>query len=77
MKKNVNKLFFGLFFLLSLLLQAQPPCPTCPPGSGGGGGGGTTPGSQASPIDMYIYVLAIAAVLIIAYFAKKYKTQKI
>lgn len=31
----------------------------------------------ASPIDMYIYVLVAVALLIIAYFAKKYKTQKI
>ncbi len=31
----------------------------------------------ASPIDMYVYVLGAAAVLMIAYFAKKYKTQKI
>lgn len=30
-----------------------------------------------SPIDMYVYVLAIVAILGIAYFAKKYKTQKI
>jgi len=31
----------------------------------------------ASPIDMYVYVLAIAAILMIVFFAKKYKTQKI
>ena len=30
-----------------------------------------------SPIDMYVYVLAIIAILAIAYFAKKYKPQKI
>ncbi|MEG1591015.1 signal peptidase [Chryseobacterium sp.] len=36
------------------------------------------PGSVAtSPIDMYVYVLAIVAILVIAYFAKRYKTQKI
>lgn len=34
-------------------------------------------GSVATPIDMYAYVLVIAAILIIAYFAKRYKTQKI
>ena len=33
--------------------------------------------APASPIDMYVYVLGAAAVLMIAYFAKKYKTQKI
>ncbi|MCI3937717.1 signal peptidase [Chryseobacterium aahli] len=31
----------------------------------------------AAPIDMYVYVLVIAAILMIAYFAKKYKAQKI
>ncbi|WP_265428846.1 hypothetical protein [Chryseobacterium sp. YIM B08800] len=30
-----------------------------------------------SPIDMYVYVLTIAAIIGIVYFAKKYKTQKI
>ncbi|MNU39544.1 hypothetical protein D3C71_282420 [compost metagenome] len=30
-----------------------------------------------SPIDMYVYVLAIVAIIGIAYFAKKYKIQKI
>lgn len=34
-------------------------------------------GAQATPVDMYVYVLAIVAVFAIAYFAKKYKTQKI
>lgn len=30
-----------------------------------------------SPIDMYVYILAIVAIIGIAYFAKRYKTQKI
>lgn len=30
-----------------------------------------------SPIDMYVYVLAIVAIMAIAYFAKRFKTQKI
>lgn len=61
--------------LFSMLMLAQPQCPTCPPGTGGVGG--HNPGAVASPIDMYVYVLAIVAILIIVYFAKKYKTQKI
>lgn len=66
-----------LLFVTSLIYaQSQPPTPAAG-GPPGGGTGGTGTGSQASPIDMYVYVLAIAAVLIIAYFAKKYKTQKI
>jgi len=31
----------------------------------------------SSPIDMYIYILAIIALAGVAYFAKKYKAQKI
>ncbi|MDN3607366.1 signal peptidase [Kaistella yonginensis] len=59
---------------MGVLVNAQPPCPTCPPG-GGGGTGGTTPGAVASPIDMYLYILAIAAILFIVLYAKK-KQQK-
>ncbi|MCU7619152.1 hypothetical protein NZ698_18385 [Chryseobacterium sp. PBS4-4] len=42
-----------------------------------GGVGGNGYGRPASPIDTYVYILAIAAILMIFYFAKKYKTQKI
>ena len=42
-----------------------------------GGVGGNGNGRPTSPIDMYVYVLAIAAIFMIVYFAKKYKTQKI
>lgn len=34
-------------------------------------------GAVATPIDMYVYILAIAGILLTVYFAKKYKTQKI
>lgn len=70
-----QKLFSLLVLLFSFLGFAQPPCPTCPPGSGGAGG--TTPGAQSVPVDMYVYVLVFAAILMIVYFAKKYRTQKI
>lgn len=65
--KTLNKLVYVLFLFAVFLVNAQPPNP--------GGGGGTTPG--AAPIDTYIYVLAIAAVLFIVFFTKKYKSQKI
>lgn len=52
---------------------AQAPSNPTPPGGVGGG----TPGAQASPIDMYVYVLGIVAVLLIVFFTKKYKSQKI
>lgn len=71
-----SKKLFGLLALLfSFLGFAQPPCPTCTPGNGGVGG--TTPGAQSVPVDMYIFILGIAAILLIAYFARKYSTQKI
>jgi len=76
MEKMKNSIVLFVMVLLSIFGQAQVPCPTCPAGSGGVGG--TNPGARQSvPIDMYIYVLAIAAILMIVYFAKKYKTQKI
>lgn len=68
--KMIYKLFLATFLLvMGVLVNAQPPCPTCPPN--GGGGGGVTPGGPASPIDMYVYILAIAAFLFIALYAKK------
>ncbi|WP_209390405.1 signal peptidase [Chryseobacterium sp. RR2-3-20] len=74
--KKINKILLLLFLNCYLLSYAGPPCPTCPPPSGGAGG--TTPGAKAaSPIDMYVYFLGIVAFLIIAFVAKKYKTQKI
>ncbi|MCY0970920.1 signal peptidase [Chryseobacterium wangxinyae] len=78
MKKKTSHLFILAYFLFNGLLYAedvpQPPLMARP---GGGGNDTGTPGAVSSPIDMYVYILAIAAILMIAYFAKKYKTQKI
>ena len=69
----ILKLFLAAFVLImGVLVNAQPPCPTCPPG-GGGGAGGTTPGGISSPIDMYVYILAIAAIFFIVLYANKIK----
>lgn len=65
-----NKILYLIVFFFCLFFKAEEP-----PAPGGQGGDGY--GSQASPIDMYVYVLGIVAILIIAYFARKYKTQKI
>lgn len=70
--KFIKKLLPVLFIVVFGLFNAQtpgtpcgfgswPPCPVAPP----------------SAIDMYVYVLAIVAITTIAFFAKKYKTQKI
>ncbi|UZT96922.1 signal peptidase [Chryseobacterium fluminis] len=70
--KTINKLVYAFFLLAVLMVNAQdtPPDP-------GGGGGGTGPGVPSAPIDMYVYALGTVAVLLIAFFTKKYKNQKI
>ncbi|WP_228414563.1 hypothetical protein [Chryseobacterium sp. SNU WT5] len=54
---------------MGVVIYGQPPCPTCPPG--GGGVGGTNPEAASSPIDMYVYLLGLAAVLFIVLYSKK------
>lgn len=80
MKKNILRLYILTYFLFSGFLYAgneMPPPPSTMARPGGGGGDTGTVGAVSSPIDMYVYILAITAILLIAYFAKKYKTQKI
>lgn len=75
-----NKLFILLALFIShisLFAQSSEPIvgPNNPPDPQVEGNGF---GAQAtSPIDMYVYVLVVIAILAITYFAKKYKTQKI
>lgn len=66
--KLLNKLLFFLFLAVGTFYKAEDP--PSPPG----GGGGVGPGTPASPVDMYIYVLVIAAMLIMSYY--HYKTRK-
>jgi hypothetical protein len=68
--KNISKLLSTLFLFAVILVNAAPPVP------GGGSTGGSGTGEQASPIDMYVYVLSIIAVIFIVFFTKKYKSQK-
>lgn len=64
-------LFATILSLNSLL--AGTPGPPPPPGGpgGGGGGGGTRPEGAASPIDMYVVLLAIFALGLIYYYGRK------
>lgn len=73
MKKKFNPLY-TLFVLITGFASAQLPSQPVPPGTGQGT---TGTGSQSIPVDMYVYVLAVAAIMLIAFFARKYKTQKI
>ncbi|RZJ50692.1 MAG: signal peptidase [Flavobacterium sp.] len=71
--KNIIKFVNIIFVFAIIFVNAQLPSQPVPPG----GQGTTGTGSQSVPVDMYVYILAIAALLMIVYFAKKYKTQKI
>ncbi|WP_230380189.1 signal peptidase [Kaistella gelatinilytica] len=67
--KIINKTLFFLFLIIGTLYKAGIPddVPAPPPG----GGGGTGPGAPSSPIDMYVYILALVGFLLIIYFARK------
>ena len=67
------KLFYSFLFTILFAVKSFAENPPMPPpidpnNPGGSGGSGT--GSIASPIDMYVYVLGIVAILIIALYAK-------
>lgn len=66
--KLFNKILFFLLLAVGTFNKAQDP--PSPPG----GGGGVGPGSPASPIDMYVYILAVAAIFLMCYY--HYKTRK-
>lgn len=70
--KTINKLVLSFFLFTTLLVNAQTPSNPNPPGSTGSSG----TGSLASPVDMYVYVLGIVAVLFIAFFTRKYTAAK-
>ncbi len=67
-----KKIFLVFSILVVSLARAQGNTPGAPCGILD-----APPCDVTSPIDMYVYVLMIVAILAIAYFAKKYKTQKI
>lgn len=73
---KIQNKFLALVITLSALIKV-----TAQPGGSGpppdGGGGGTTPGVQSIPVDMYVYALAVLAIMLVVFFAKKYKSQKI
>lgn len=72
--KTINKLVFALFFFTTILVSADPDDMPVP--GGGGTGGHGTGGAPSSPIDMYIYLLAVVAIAFIAVYTKKYKSLK-
>lgn len=77
--KTINKLVSALLLFVVTFAYAEennaiPPTPDAVAARAGSGGGG--PGAPTSPIDMYVYLLAVVAVLFIAFYTKKYKTIK-
>ncbi|SMP36056.1 signal peptidase [Chryseobacterium profundimaris] len=69
--KTIHKLYIAFFLSFSFVVSAQPPNP---PGGNGAGGDGT--GEQV-PVDMYVYLLAVIAIMLILFFSKKYIPRKI
>lgn len=67
--KLINRSLLFLFLVIGTLFRAEeiPEAPAPP----GGGGGGVGPGAISSPIDMYVYILAVVAILFMVYFARK------
>jgi hypothetical protein len=68
--KIINKTLFFIFLVIGTFYKAEGipgDVPAPPPG----GGGGTGPGAISSPIDMYVYILALVGFLLIIYFMRK------
>lgn len=79
MKNLLLKTIAVIVFCVNQLVLAQsdpnPPMPTSDPT---GGSGGVGPGSRPkNPIDMYEYILVIAAIFLIIYFYKRSKKLKL
>lgn len=72
--KTINKLATVFFLFVVMCANAQGGGTPNEPGGEGTGGSGT--GALATPVDMYVYVLGIAAIIMIAFFTKKYTAAK-
>ena len=72
--KYIKKLVPTIFLFGYTLVSAGPSQPTNP---GGGSTGGSGTGAPAAPVDMYVYILGIIAIMLIIFFSKKYTPKKI
>lgn len=72
MKRITNKLILGLLTAIIFVdfYKAPPPPPN-------GGGGPSTPGAPSSPIDMYIYLLGFIAIILVSFYVRRMKANKI
>ncbi len=64
--------FLTLLFLIvsnAYIFAEDPPVPP------GGGGGTVGPGTVASPIDMYVYILIAVGIIMMAYYVKRLQKQ--
>lgn len=71
----IKKISLTLLVLFSSFLFSAPPHPGGGNGGPGGGAGGVGPGVPSSPIDMYIFILMLIAIIGISFYAIKYKEQ--
>lgn len=71
MKNTINKLILSISFFLGLVLTMAQLAPAPPkPGAGGIGG------MPETPIDNYLYILIILAVMILFFYKNKLKSLK-
>jgi len=69
--KTINKLVGTFFLLIAFMGNAQKTIVVDDPTVQGVGPG------VSSPIDMYVYGLGAVAIMLIAFYTKRYKSQKI
>lgn len=71
--KLINRTLLLTFLAITTFLSAQG---TPPPPPLEDQGGGVGPGAPSSPIDMYVYVLAVVAIIFIVYHTRKIMLRK-
>lgn len=71
--KTINKLVGAFFLFIAFMGNAQKTITLDEPTTQAVGPGGV----PTSPIDMYVYILGAIAILFIAFYTKKYKSQKV
>lgn len=74
MKNTINKLILSISFFLGLVLTMAQLAPAPPKPDAGGIGG--MPDPPTTPIDNYLYILIILAVMVLFFYKNKIKSLK-